>query len=208
MRFDRSYVIMALLLFAAACGTLAMSGNRTTAPHKDFASFPLRIGDWNGQRLPDLDAETLSTLGVSDYLNAAYRRGGDEVSLYVGYYRSQRAGESIHSPRNCLPGGGYEVLEARRGELDIPALGRRIPINRYRLQRDQEQLMVLYWFETHGRVIANEYTGKAIMVWESLRTGRSDGALVRVVGTGPRGAEAAEVFARAAFPLLRPYLNE
>lgn len=200
MRFDRSYVIMALLLFAAAFGSLALTHAKPAAPHKDFTSFPLRIGSWNGQRLADFDAETLATLGVSDYLNASYRSGSDQVFLYLGYYRSQRAGESIHSPRNCLPGNGFEVLEASRGELDIPALGKRIPVNRYHLQRGQEQLVVLYWYETHGRVIANEYTSKAVLVWEAMRTGRSDGALVRIMAGGPNGLEAAEDFARDVFP--------
>lgn len=206
-RLDLSFVFMLALLVTAAGLSVAAGYGQKVPPRKDFALFPSQIGEWKGERLPDLDADTLQTLGVTDYLNRSYRRGGQEVTLYVGYYRSQRAGESIHSPKHCLPGAGYEVLDSRFGHVEIPAFHRTIPVNHYRLQRDQERLFVLYWYETNGHVMASEYTSKAMLVWQAMRTGHTDGALVRVIASGSDQEAVAAEFARQVFPVLREYLG-
>jgi EpsI family protein len=208
-RLDIAFVAMFVLLLGAAGLSIAASRGQKVPPRRDFALFPQQIGEWKGRPLGAFDASTLELLGVTDYVNLAYRRNDKEVTLYVGYYRSQRAGESIHSPKACLPGNGYEVLETSTSLLQVPAAGRTIPINEFRLQRDQDQSFVLYWYETHGRVIASEYSAKALLVWEAMRTGRTDGALVRVTSRGgTEGEKTAAEFAREVFPVLRPYLAD
>jgi len=209
-RSDISYLLMLAVLVGAAALSVAAGYTTAVPPRRDFAQFPAQIGEWRSAPLPDFDERTLKVLGVSDYVNRVYRKDGKQASLYVGYYRAQRAGESIHSPKNCLPGNGYEVLDSRLAEVDILAPARSIPVNFYILQRDQEQAFVLYWYETHGRVFAKEYLSKAILVWEALRTGRTDGALVRVTVSGPRAESQAIAieFAREVFPVLRPYLAD
>ena len=82
------------------------------------------------------------------------------VDLYVGYYQQQRAGESMHSPKNCLPGAGYEVLESKRVMLDIPKLHKSIEVNHYVVENERNRQFVLYWYDAHGRDFASEYEGK------------------------------------------------
>lgn len=204
-----SYLLMLALLACAAAFSVKISQARSVPPRKDFAEFPQKIGPWRSSPMPPFDERTVELLGTSDYLYRLYTDGPTQVSLYVGYYRSQRAGESIHSPKACLPANGFEVIESKRIELAIPAANRTIPLNHYVLQRDQERILTLYWYETHGRVIANEYEGKAVLVWEALRTGRTDGALVRVItNSGEAGEAAARQFVQQVFPILREYLAD
>jgi len=83
------------------------------------------------------------------------------VDFYVGYYQQQRAGESMHSPKNCLPGAGYEVLEAKRVMLNIPKFNKQIEVNHYVVQNETTKQFVIYWYDTHGRDFASEYEGKS-----------------------------------------------
>lgn len=115
-------------------------------------------------------------------------------SLYVGYYRSQAQGHTIHSPKNCLPGSGWEALHAR--EATVSAGGREVPVNRYLLQRGDERVLVLYWYQGRGRVQANEYRVKLDLLRDSALHNRSDEALVRIVVPIERSEE--EAFQAAA----------
>lgn len=100
-------------------------------------------------------------------------------SLYVGFYGSQAQGRTIHSPKNCLPGSGWEALNAR--EARVVAGGEEVPVNRYLLQRGDERVLVLYWYQGRGRVQANEYRVKLDLLKDSALHNRSDEALVRIV---------------------------
>ena len=133
------------------------------------------------------DAEQ-SVAGMDDYVLRLYTPAGIEdeeaaalatSSVYVGYYERQRQGHTIHSPKNCLPGGGWEPLVSSRERIAVG--DRTVPVNRYLIGNGPAQAVVLYWYQGRGRVEANEYTVK----WELLRDqalhGRSDEALVRVI---------------------------
>jgi len=134
--------------------------------------------------------------------------------LFIAYWDSQRKGAQPHSPRNCLPGGGWEPLEASRVTIPLPPPLAPISVNRFLIQKDRDQQVVLYWYQSHDRVIASEYWSKAYMVLDAIRLNRTDAALVRVVspviGTGDAAEQAAEGqaadFVRAMFPLLGRYL--
>lgn len=206
------YGLMLLLLLTAAALSIGVRQGRAGPLRKDFAQFPITLGEWQGASLGEFPEGILKVLQVSDYLNRVYRRGDDQLFLYIGYYRNQRAGESVHSPKNCLPGEGWEVLESRRAPLEIPAAGKTIEVNHYVVQNGQNRQFVLYWYDTHGRAFASEYKGKAILVWEALRTGRTDGAMIRILApfaTSPARAEAlASEFARQVYPALKEYLPE
>jgi len=191
-----------------------------------LSQIPFSLPAWEGQRAEDLDDKIIGVLGVSDYLNRVYRsrsNPGAPVGLYVGYYNSQRQGESIHSPLNCLPGAGW--LPVKKGLATIPiaaspldpslAQGFPIEINRYVIEKSGQSMLVLYWYQSHGRVIASEYWGKIYMVLDAIRTHRTDAALVRVIvpmtngdGTSEANAEKVGVeFVRTMFPLLRHHLQ-
>lgn len=208
----RFYSVLGVLVVAAAF-SVAIRYGQAVPLRKDLKEFPLNVGDWRGAPGADLSESVQQVLKATAYVSRVYGRERARASLFVGYYDQQRAGESMHSPKNCLPGGGWEIMDSRRVPLEIPALNRTIEVNHYWIQDDQAKQFVLYWYDTHGRAFANEYQGKLILVWEALRTGKTDGALIRVVvpyrGPSSKEAEAAATdLAQKVYPLLREYLPD
>ena len=128
-----------------------------------------------------LSPEELAANGASSYLYRAYESGaGNEAfSLYVGYYASQRQGKTIHSPKNCLPGSGWEPLEAKI--VTLPAGGTEVPVNRYILANGGSRAVVYYWYQGRGRVAADEYQVKWQLLRDAALTRRSEEALFRIV---------------------------
>jgi EpsI family protein len=226
----RNSVAARLLVVAALVGLAGLyleraSGAEPTPTREPLAGCPMTISDWSGVQAADLDDRTLGVLGVDEYVNRVYREAGSQrpVVLYVGYYASQREGDTMHSPLNCLPGAGWSPVNFRRLAIDVspkPALesGRpveasavqSITVNRYVIEKGLDRQLVLYWYQGHGRVVASEYWGKIYMVLDAIRTNRTDGALVRIVA--PIGASEAEAeqravaFAQQLYPLLGRYL--
>jgi exosortase D (VPLPA-CTERM-specific) len=180
---------VAVLVCAA---TIALGGALARGPleiehvalpaRQAFAEFPADLGDaWLGHR-DVLDEVYLESLALDDYLLADYvNRAGDRVNLYSAFYATQIAGKSAHSPRSCMPGGGWEITSLTTIELPDPLTARPVPVSRAVIQRGTERQLVYYWFEQRGRVIADEYQVKWYLLVDALRTGRSDGALVRLV---------------------------
>jgi len=143
---------------------------------------------------------------VSDYTNRVYFADGiAPVQLYVGYYESQKTGDTIHSPKNCLPGSGWDPI--RSGFATISVAGeRKIIVNEYVIQQDQNKQLVFYWYQGRGRVIASEYAGKFWMVADAISRNRTDGALVRLItpiNDNEAGARSRLVgFTQSLFPQL------
>jgi len=182
---NRAIVLFVTLLCGAA-GVVRANRPEQAPPRVSFDQFPLQLGAWTGQMLPPLDEKVLKVLGADDYLNRVYS-GPDRsaAGLYIGYYKSQRQGDSIHSPQNCMPGAGWEPLE--RTLITIPAPTGEgagttdISINRYVIQKGVDRQLVLYWYQSHGRVVASEYWSKFYLVRDAVRLNRTDAALVRVI---------------------------
>ena len=123
---------------------------------------------------------------MDEYLNLVYSKTADlPIGLYIGYYKSQREGDTMHSPLNCLPGAGW--APESQSYLTIPvstspgAAPQPITVNRYLIRKGADRQLVLYWYQSHGRVVASEYSSKIFMVLDAIRTNRTDGALVRVI---------------------------
>ncbi|MBI4529439.1 MAG: VPLPA-CTERM-specific exosortase XrtD [Deltaproteobacteria bacterium] len=188
-------------------GTPASEAVTVRAP---LSAFPAQIGNWRGQPTLQFSDKIVATLGVTDYLSQYYRKpDGPPVHLYVGYYQSQRHGETMHSPKNCLPGSGWQPVAT--GRIIIPlANGAPIEVNRYLIQKGTEKQLVLYWYQSHGRVVASEYWAKVHLVWDAIRLNRTDGALVRVISPIAASEEAAErqavEFVKMFFPHLSRHL--
>jgi EpsI family protein len=146
---------------------------------RPLARFPSALGTWHGRDLP-LEPRIVAAVGVDDYLSRVYQ-GPDlaPLFLYIGYYKSQRSGKLIHSPKNCLPAAGWEPVRAGRANLVLPD-GRSAPVNMYMIENGLERQEVVYWYHSHGRIIASEYWAKIYMVLDALRLNRTDGALVRI----------------------------
>jgi len=150
----------------------------------------------------------VNSLHVDDYVNRWYQdESGHIVGLYVAYYENQKTGESIHSPKNCLPGSGWEPIRTGRQQLALSS-GSQVLVNLYLIQKGLDQQLVLYWYESHGRIIASEYSAKIYLVLDGIRLNRTDSALVRVSTPVDDGEVAARRRAVAfAEKLLNPLGN-
>lgn len=207
-------LVVATLLVGTAVYLNAATRPETVQARKELAAFPMQFGQWSGQRTPDLDAATLNVLGVDDYLSRIYSLNGEPaLGVYVGYYRSQRRGDTIHSPMNCLPGAGWMPLTAERIAVDTG--GTSIDVNRVLIQKGEEKQVALYWYQGRGRAVANEYLSKAFLVWDAATRNRTDGALVRVVspirssdGSTAEADARTQLFVRAIYPKLGDYLPD
>jgi EpsI family protein len=148
--------------------------------HQPLRDLPYAVGTWSGQESP-LSERIVQAVSVSDYTNRFYFANGIvPVQLYVGYYASQKTGDTIHSPKNCLPGAGWDPVHS--GFATIPvAGGRRIVVNEYVIQKDENKQLVFYWYQGRGRVTASEYAAKFWMVADAISRNRTDGALVRLI---------------------------
>ncbi len=178
---------------------------------KSFDSFPMVLGEWRGTQATVLEVEILNVLKVSDYVMRRYTDpAGRSLWLYVGYWASQRKGAQIHSPKNCLPGGGWEPLEASRLTIRLPVAPTAITVNRYLIQKDRAMQVVLYWYQQQGAAIAGELPARIEMVRSSVVRNRTDGALVRV--SMPVSGSVEETTTRLAqyvqslYPVLGHYL--
>lgn len=171
--------------------------------------LPSDLGRWRSVASHQFDPDTIAVLRADDYVGRTYARRTDVADLFIGYYASQRQGQTMHSPMNCLPGAGWQPLSAQRLQIDV---GTAVPIdsNRYVIQKGLEKQLVLYWYQSHGRTVASEYAAKAYLVLDSIRLGRSDAALVRVISPIGRDEVAAERsavdFVRALQPMLARHL--
>jgi EpsI family protein len=184
----------------------SVSHGETVPLRQPLERLPMAMDGWQGHDDP-LEERIVSELGVSDYVNRSYIGGsGQPVGVYVGYYQSQRTGETIHSPKNCLPGAGWEPVRASR--LTIPmTTAPAIVVNEYLVEKGPAQYLVLYWYQSHGRVIASEYSGKAWLVFDAITRNRTDAALVRVLTSTRNGEDQSRAHAVQFVQALYPRLN-
>lgn len=148
-------------------------------PLKDF---PAQLGTWR-QTGADLrfDEETERVLRADDYLSRNFVSDGRMASFYVGYYATQRNGVTYHSPLNCLPGSGWVMSDAARITIVPTGGGAPFEANRYLVTNGRDRALMIYWYQGRGRSLSSEYWGKIYTVLDSVRHGRSDGAMVRVM---------------------------
>ncbi len=169
-----------------------------------FTEFPVEIGSWKGRvgKLETiyLDALKLTDYALVDYVNAE----GTVVNFYSAYYESQRKGQSAHSPKSCLPGGGWVMEEFGQITLDgVMAMGKPLSVNRVVIAQKGSRQLVYYWFQQRGRVVTNEYLVKWYVFWDGLTKNRSDGALVRLVAPLREGEDL-----KQADALMRDFVGQ
>jgi EpsI family protein len=215
----RRILVLTIALLAASAYIARASKPEVVPVREHLSGIPIQLGAWQGRQEPDIDQRVLAVLGVDDYINRTYFRPDRAVAgLYVGYYQSQREGDTMHSPLNCLPGAGWNP--AKREHISIPITGDEeqtaIVVNQIVILKGTDKQVVLYWYQSHGRVVASEYWGKIYTVIDALRTNRTDAALVRVIcpvsgqdaGAEAEAEEQAVDFVRALYPLLGKFLPE
>jgi len=150
-------------------------------------TIPMVLAGWRGQDIEISQAEQevagMSSFVLRDYAPTesppAQDSAASSFSVYVGYYERQYQGRTIHSPKNCLPGGGWEPLTSSRERIETP-LGL-VPVSRYLIGNGPARAVVLYWYQGRGRIEANEYMVKWDLLRDEALYGRSDEALVRVI---------------------------
>jgi EpsI family protein len=208
---SRRLLIIAIVVAATGGYLRLLAASDVTVPPPRLASLPLAIGEWRGRDEGRLDRDTESILRADAYTVRTYARGGPPVSLFVAYYGTQRAGQTIHSPLNCLPGNGWSWADRERRELSTDA-GRAIEVNRNVATRAGAAALVYYWYQSHGRTIASDYRNRLVLMSDALVRHRSDGALVRVVApiaaSDPQPDREIESFIRAAYGPLTDHLPE
>jgi EpsI family protein len=162
-----------------------------------FESFSLELGDWSCQGLERMDPVVERTLGVTDYLICEFSRGGEPINVYVGYHESQvrRQGGGgretvIHPPKHCLPGSGWDIVEHDLVPISFPGLPERpAGVNRLVIAKGEDRRLVYYWYQSRGRVIAEDWKKVVFMSWDRARLQRTDGSLVRFTLPMVRGQE-------------------
>src|SRR5262249_42020364 len=126
------------------------------------------------------EVDILNILRVKDYLMRRYvDSSGRSLWLYLAYWETHRKG-SLHSPRNCLPGAGWEPIEASRVTIPLPPPHTAITVNSYLLQKEREMQLVFYWYDAQGRAVAGEVAARIELVRNSILRNRTDGALIRI----------------------------
>ncbi len=185
MKSSRFWVIVVLL--ASTIFVLQSRGDVDQVPPSDPLSLmPRNFGPWTAQDIPLTD-DTLAVLGKGDFLNRIYSvqptpssPAVPPISLFIGYFASQRTGQTMHSPQNCLPGAGW-TFESRNYTTLQDIAGKNYNVGEYVISNGDSKQFVIYWYQAHGRSIPNEYVAKGYMVTDAIRMNRTDGALVRVI---------------------------
>lgn len=179
----------------------------TPPPLEQFAAD---VGPWRMVRQIKVDIATENLLRADDTLNRQYAGPGD-VDLFVAFFKSQRAGVTPHSPKVCLPSNGWTEESSGIISVSVPGEAAPIPVNRYVVSHEDQRSLVLYWYQSAHRVVANEYLAKFALIFDSLRYRRSDEALIRVIAplgghTEAGGEERAIQFIQAMYLPLKQHM--
>ncbi|MBU1318443.1 MAG: EpsI family protein [candidate division Zixibacteria bacterium] len=192
-------LIVALLILSGALALVLRFYRVSPDRPSDFSKIPLDAGGWIGKEYP-LSDFTLEVLQATNTTGRSYKDSKRNLTtLFIGYFEDQKYGSQIHSPRHCLPGGGWGLLEMHPVEIDIN--GTKMSVNRVLIGNKRMRQVVYYWFRTRSGVLTNEYVLKLDLMVNSLRFRPTDAALIRIVAEAPNGDES------AADGILRDFLS-
>jgi len=205
----RCCLVAALLLLVAGAQQV-FARRMKVVEHRRLAELPREIGDWQEVADLQIDDGSAAVLKADDYVLRRMRNSrGEVVELFIAYYENQRAGESMHSPKNCMPGSGWTPIAT-----DLVELGDGARVNRYVVEKTSDRALMLYWYQERGKVIASEYAGKFELIASTITSGRRDGAIIRVLRTSKSRASQAEEtavvkqFADSLRPVLPAFIPE
>jgi exosortase D (VPLPA-CTERM-specific) len=205
-----------VLLAGLLASSLYVQGKENQIPERRvFAEFPLTIGDWTGTT-GTLEENILNSLKTEDYIISDYKNSADNlVNFYVAYYADQAAGSAAHSPRACIPGGGWLIKDLRVQTVEgVQMNGRPLQVNRLLIKKGDYTQVVYYWFQQRGRDITSEWLVKWYLFWDAMTRNRTDGALVRLTAFVLPGEDIAVAdkrltdFAGAVIPQLSEYIPD
>ncbi len=183
------------------------SDSLSVPPKRPLDQFPATIDGFVQVAEDRLDDNIIAILGVDQHILRTYQdQEGTRVTLYIGYFEDQKEGQMIHSPKHCLPGSGWFPLDSRQVALSLEGQGE-IQINRLLLEKSGQKMLVYYWYQGRGRIVANEYEDRLYLLWDKLWSRRSDESLVRIslLYKDQASEEAARRFIKALLPVLDGY---
>jgi len=221
MRSARLWFVVLLMSFTALVLHLRGDVDRVP-PSRPLSELPATIGTLTATDIV-LDPEVLEVLGKGIFLNRMYLpeagvpaadlSARTPIGLFIGYFPTQRTGQSIHSPQNCLPGAGWTFQSSGVTDLTDPT-GKRYSVGEYLITDGKSTQEVLYWYRLHGRSVANDYKAKLYTLMDSIRYNRTDEALVRVITAIEPGEDRIDAHRRAVgfadriVPLLPAYIPD
>lgn len=175
-----------LLLSVTLAMSSATSNRMPLALAQPLDSIAPELAGFTGVGNPPLQENVLRELKPSSYLTRTYRKDDLSADVFIAFYEQQRAGESMHSPKHCLPGSGWEIWDY--GTLDLTARSRTFTVNRYSISRETRRSLVLYWYQSPGRIFASEYLGKILLARDALLRNSTSGSIVRIIVPDAPGA--------------------
>lgn len=208
---SKRLILISVLMLATLAFVKLRSHGKDMPPVKPFPDFPKNIGSWNGTE-QFFSQEIYDVVGVDDstLINFTNKKN-QSVQLYIGYYRSQRKGDLIHSPKHCMPGSGWEITKSSIEPVAIRP-GQNINIIKLNLEKQDQGMIVLYWFHSRGRIINSEYKQKIYLVLDSIFKNRTDGSFVRLISTVKGNPDETlstmKKFVAELFPLLDDYIPQ
>lgn len=180
-----------------------------------LAQIPTSVDGWNLLQEGVIEPEIQDVLKADDLLNRVYGRANTvPVNLFIASFKSQRAGKAPHSPKNCLPGAGWNQVKDGVVNVDVGS-AQPIEVNRYIVSNSAgASALVLYWYQSRDRVVADEFKAKVWVMADAMRYNRTDTALVRVVVgyddkqkfTADQAEKVAEDFVRSFYGTVRQHL--
>jgi len=175
--------------------------------------FPVQLGGWQMAKDYPIDKETQDVLRADDTLSREYVNlpAAVSASLFIAFFKTQRYGQAPHSPKNCLPGAGWEQIESGTISIAVPEWEGPIVVNRYFVAHGEDKVLAIYWYQGHHRVIASEYSAKFWLVMDAIRYNRSDTSLVRVTvpvrdNDTDTATKTGVAFVQTLFPALLKHL--
>lgn len=204
MKIDKPFLLLSGILLAVIFYLNFMGTVKPVLLPKPLSSFPKQIGAFTMVDAQSFSDEVLKNAGMDEYIMWQYQdRDGYGLGLYIGYYQDQTEGSIIHSPKHCMPGSGWEPIQTTIKAVDGAS------INRMLLQKGLDKQLAYYWFHGRGRAVANEYLDRAYMVLDSITRRRSDGSLVRIIGSVSDldvAEKKQQEFIKAILPVLDEFL--
>ena len=182
--------IAAVVLIGGIFATHGFRPKEAPELQRPLSEFPSAIGLSHSENRP-FDPQVTQAIGADDYLNRVYLGSNLPIELYIAYYRDQRSGERIHSPKNCLPSSGWEPIHSSRVQIGT-ADGVPVVVNGYLVAQGMKRDMVLYWYQSHGRIAASEFLVKFLLISNGLKNKPTDGAMIRIWTTASDGEETAQ----------------
>lgn len=209
---SKSILVLSAVLVLQAVIFYSLSGGEKVPLARPLTDLPSQLGSWSMVAEGVIEQEVQNVLKADDLLTRSYQEpSGRGANLFVAFFKSQRTGQTPHSPKNCLPGSGWVPAIDDKIPIQVPGKFTPMLVNRYLVQKGDSKSIVLYWYQSRDRVVASEYWAKFYVIADALRHSRTDTALVRIVvpvtnNDVDSATQSATEFAQAVFMPLRQQL--